>query len=385
MNKRRHFCCHKALIPTFRTTSGKDRCSPDVQNATFGWTPLHYCGHSGNCDLWELLIARGASGTVLDWQGKRPSKVGHKQSASSNDKPSLSIITQKESPEPPNDSSALTPTAKRSVSSMLESKEGARHRGVRKGSPPLVPRLKLSQDKKTVHSSFDSALNKSGGQTNVTKSQDLTFSFRDNYGKRSALEKWLRRYSLEMLTDVLIESGYDDLDQILAQAQRLPISVEQLHGIGVNRRGHALRLLSALELELQTPDKKLMRDIKEESWECCKSPDSTPGLSAFPSLQLWLRGLGLEGLYEKFVAAGFEDLEPLLLVMKTSYALTEETLEKDFGIEKPGHRHRLLSKLKEDSQLFDPLNTDLSHSSGRSGLRLERIERTASCELCALM
>ena len=335
--------------------------NPNVQNATFGWTPLHSCAEAGNGELWDLLLSKGASDSILDWRGKAPNRGN---STLSNRSSQLSGLC-KPSPEPQEDPPFH---CSRSCSPIDTSKPRAR-----KGSPPLVPRLRLD---KRIHSSFDSALNSKSSCT-VTKSQDLSFSFRDHSGKRGALERWLRRWGLDSLTDTLVEAGYDDLEQLLAQAQRLPISVEQLQGVGLRRKGHALRLLAALELELQTPDRRVERDA---AWECCEGPDSSSGISAFPSLQVWLKGLGLEQFHANFIGSGFEDLEPLLLVMKTSYALTETALEQDFGIDKPGHRHRLLSKLREDCVRFDPM--DLSHT---SRVRLERSERTVSCELCGVM
>ena len=334
---------------------------PNLQNSTFGKTPLHYCGETGNPDIWDLLVTKGGSDTVLDWRGKTPSL----SSASISNRSTQHSAVCKPSPEPQED----LPT--RFGRSFVQLDHHTKPKN-RKGSPPLVPRLRLD---KRIHASFDSALSKANG--GVTKSQDLSFSFRDHSGKRGELERWLRRWGLESMTDLLVEAGYDDLDQLLAQAQRLPISIQQLQSIGLRRKGHALRLLAALELEMQAPERRFERN---NPWECCEGPDSSNGLSAFPSLLEWLKSLGLEQFHSNFVSGGFEDLEPLLLVMKSSYAFTDETLERDFCIEKPGHRHRLLSKLREDSARFDPL--DVSHT---SRMRLERSDRAVSCELCSLM
>jgi len=300
----------------------------EVRNKTFGWTPLHYCAESGALDVWELLVSKGASEAG-------ECKVTPALSLSNR---STQISALKSSPE--DESFVLTPRTHSS------SGDQSRPRS-RKGSPPLVPRLKLNQEIRKLPE---------------MKIPELSFSFRDAGGKRGKLELWLRRSGLETLTDALIESGYDDLDQLLAQSKRMPIQIEELQRIGIQRRGHAVRLLAALELEARG-------DLRATStgWECCEAPDSAAGFSPLPSLSAWLQNLGLPHLYPDFLKAGYEDVEGLVRVMRTSYALSETNLESDIGVVKPGHRHRIMSKLREDSSGGSPRPD------------------AASCELCQLM
>jgi len=299
----------------------------EVRNKTFGWTPLHYCAESGATDVWELLVSKGASETG-------ESKVTPVLSLSSR---STQISALKSSPE--DESFVLTPRTHSS------SGDQSRPRS-RKGSPPLVPRLKLNQEVRKLPEA---------------KVPELSFSFRDAGGKRARLERWLRHSGLEILTDVLMESGYDDLEQLLAQSKRMPIQIEELQRIGIQRRGHAVRLLAALELEARG-------DVQTaaSSWECCEALDSAAGFSPLPSLNVWLQNLGLPHLHPDFLKAGYEDVEGLVQVMRSSYALTEASLESELGVLKPGHRHRILSKLREDS-IGSPRPD------------------SASCELCHLM
>lgn len=208
-----------------------------------------------------------------------------------------------------------------------------------------------------------------------------TFSFGKVGERKSALHTWLSLYSLEPLLDTLVESGYDDVEQMTSQMRtHMPITKQRLMDVGVQRPGHAVRLLAALELEI----KSQRPGVKQHQPRCCGSPRGAPTLRSFPSLSQWLDGLGLGGLYTRFVEAGYEDLEPLLAVMKSSYCLTETDLLSDVRIEKPGHRHRIMSKLYEDSRDFDPMQRP--YGSLKSALLAppEQEERH-SCNLCSTM
>lgn len=208
-----------------------------------------------------------------------------------------------------------------------------------------------------------------------------TFSFGRGAERKSALQAWLTLYSLESLADALVESGYDDVEQMASQMRtHMPITKQRLIEVGISRPGHAVRLLAALELET-----KALRPRKGDKHRCCGSPRSGPTLRSFPSLAQWLNHLDLGVLYPRFVEAGYEDLEPLLAVMKSSYCLSELDLQVDIHIDKPGHRHRVLSKLVEDCKDFDPLQRP--YGSLRSTLSVPQPdpEDRPSCDLCNAM
>lgn len=64
-----------------------------------------------------------------------------------------------------------------------------------------------------------------------------------------------------------------------------------------------------------------------------------------PTLKAWLRALKLGTLHGQFVMSGYDNLEALLKQMGSSFVMTDETLRRDIGVSKLGHRSRLLAKL----------------------------------------
>ena len=196
-----------------------------------------------------------------------------------------------------------------------------------------------------------------------------------------ALIQWLRQLHLDDVIKPLIEAGFDDLEQLLAEMKRQPIPPEQLVGkIGVGKIGYAMRLLAAVELEQSTQQEVVGKEEKAKVWGCCAVPDVTGGVSTYPPLHQWLEELGLPTLLPNFVDNGYTELDQLLMVMRSKYAFTDASLEADLQIPKPGHRHRILSKLREDCATYEPpIRRMLSR------VRMERGEVPPSCEFCCLM
>ena len=66
----------------------------------------------------------------------------------------------------------------------------------------------------------------------------------------------------------------------------------------------------------------------------------------------WLRNIRLEQYLKNFILNGYFSLDLLLIQSISKNPLTDEILKDEFGIEKLGHRARILNKLKEESKYF---------------------------------
>lgn len=69
------------------------------------------------------------------------------------------------------------------------------------------------------------------------------------------------------------------------------------------------------------------------------------------ALSRWLENMGLGSYYQDFVSVEYEDLDGLLAQMNSVYPITLSELKK-IGIDKLGHRYRILVKLEEDAGVF---------------------------------
>ena len=69
-------------------------------------------------------------------------------------------------------------------------------------------------------------------------------------------------------------------------------------------------------------------------------------------LNAWLRNIRLEQYIKNFILCGYFSLDLLLVQSISKNPLTDDILKDEFGIEKLGHRARILNKLKEESKIF---------------------------------
>ena len=53
---------------------------------------------------------------------------------------------------------------------------------------------------------------------------------------------------------------------------------------------------------------------------------------------------------ENFIKNGYQSLELMMLQMETKNPLTDEILKEEIGIDKIGHRSRIINKLNEDAK-----------------------------------
>ena len=94
-------------------------------------------------------------------------------------------------------------------------------------------------------------------------------------------------------------------------------------------------------------------------------------------MENWLEGLNLKDLLRVFNEAGYDDLEEMIGIMNSPWEITAENLN-EIGITKPGYRHRILSKLKEDSYGLPKNNT-------KREVLTEKISNSQACEFCNII
>lgn len=195
--------------------------------------------------------------------------------------------------------------------------------------------------------------------------------------KDTALGAWLHDLRLDEIFEKLVENGFDDLEELVEQQRSgVQLTPTLLKDIGIVKAGHRYILLAALELESQ--DAKVKSKPKRVKALSCLGPGSLPGgLVTFSSVTKWLASISLEMYEFAFEKNGIDSFDQLLGLMQTSYRLTEDSLERDFGIKKLGHRHRILGSLQELAREIDAAM--MLFSSGAQ--HLTRAEQRESCRL----
>lgn len=174
------------------------------------------------------------------------------------------------------------------------------------------------------------------------------------WGETSQLQDWLEKRRLSEIYTLLAASGFEDVEALLSRPQVL--SQDDLLHMGIAKPGHRQRLLMALDEESGLFTRTQVVHFFPSSRpqiRCCGTqlnPTSTFNLALSNPLRDWLRSIKLEHLFDRFQASGFDDLNDLVQMMTWRSPITDEVLERDIGITKPGHRARILSRLQEGSK-----------------------------------
>ena len=348
------------------------KASPNVPNFLLARTPFHIAVSAGHLDCVRSLFLSGADMSLADKQRKTVFEMAGSQAAQE-----ILIRMYKEQTQIPEfDEEFSHEVVGRIHNHMLS---------------PISEVISFNQS--DMEESQDLELNVNlrispprtdRGETLGNTPQKRETSTRKKFPPvLKPLYEWLEKDNLQDLYEVLVEAGYDDVEEMVEQMKSpLPITEESLKNIGVTKPGHCVRLLMRLEeecgLKVKFTRRKATALRQKHFLHCCAAPNNTTfGLVNSPSLREWLRELKLDHLYENFRDAGYDDYEALLDQMTWRKPITELTLEKEVIVMKPGHRGRILSKLKEDALSRDKGDT--------GGLVVESSGKMVACETCSLM
>lgn len=348
------------------------KANPNVQNFMLGKTPFHYAVSGGHTECVKSLFLSGADLEISDKQMK--SVFSMSSSPSIQDL----LLSFKSSPRLPDFDEEFSHEVGRMHNHMLSpisevisfnqsDMDDDPEVNLHLGSP--IPADKLDTVEETPQTMSPVVID-------VERSAKKKF-----IPVLKPLYEWLEKDNLQDLYEVLVEAGYDDVEEMVEQMKSpMPITEESLKKIGVSKPGHCVRLLMRLEEEagLKAKFTRMKPSHRQKNFlQCCAAPNNTTfGLLNAPSMLEWLRQLKLEHLYDNFKNSGYDDYESLLNQMTWRKPLTEEILERDMKVMKPGHRSRILSKLQEDA---------VGRDRSEGGLVVESGGKLVACEMCAVI
>jgi ankyrin repeat protein len=339
------------------------KANPNIQNNLFNKTPLHYAVDYSYLPVISLLLTHGADIEIQDKHGKTPKEIARTEEISAiflkhlKEQPKLSNIASPEPSDMPQKNSMedLSPILSRSnsdisftsdyksVDQKLKQLEDI-HKKIRE-----KVRTSVDNSRVQLYSQNTSIVFEPDSERTVTDfvERKKVMSFAD-LDFATDLYKWLAMRKLEETYPVLVAAGYDDLKQIQQQMKsKMPINENALIDIGIKKSGFRKRLMMALETLAEVIEQK--PNAKMNPFRCCNVEVSNNLLVLnMPDVEKWLESLNLAEVYPLFLENGYNDLDQMLLLMHSSWEITSQDL-MEIGIIKPGYRHRILSKLKEDS------------------------------------
>ncbi|OMJ90968.1 hypothetical protein SteCoe_6534 [Stentor coeruleus] len=333
-----------------------NKANPNLQNSLFGKTSLHYASDYSYVDVIQLLLQFNANTELKDKHGKTPKDIARSEevimmlsrNSLSMPSPEPSEIPQKSSIE------CISPIISRSYSDIsfisdyksVETKEKQLedfHKKIREAVRASVDTVKNQSISGNISLIFEPDAEKTSIE--LERKKIVSFGPAD---QSSALYNWLNKKGLDECYLQLVAAGYDDLQQISMQMlSKMPITEQSLQEIGIQKPGHRKRLMLAME-DLNKKDDVLASNMMNPFKCCTVEVSSNLFMMNMPGLDKWLETLNLKELYGAFAENGYDELDQILHLMNSPWEITAEDLI-DIGISKPGYRHRILSKLKEDS------------------------------------
>lgn len=335
---------------------------PNIPNLLYGKTPVHYAAESGSEEILETFANFDSDFLVKDKKGNTPESlkdVSEKKSSKtlrkiSPENSGTLCLTQQLSPTYTRCNSDISLlTDYRGIESKIKQIE-LMHRQIRE-------KVRTSVDHKLGYSS----ILEPDSEKTISEVKVLPVSLRPD------LYRWLKSLKLLEEYELLVNAGYDDIPQLLKQMRSgLPLTEKALLKIGMKKPGHRRRILASLDkLSRKTDESGLLAQL-----HCCLNiPNSLWGKN-LDTLEKWLGELNLVEVEIFFREAGFEEIEDIVGLVGTNWEI-DETLLMDIGIEKPGHRHRVLARLREYGEIKDKVDDEV----------IDRSSNSTACALCSVM
>ena len=162
----------------------------------------------------------------------------------------------------------------------------------------------------------------------------------------NSLFNFLKRIGMEKYFENLNNMGFDDLKLIINQTKKgMGITDDNLKLAGIKLPGDRAKILIKIEEEAKLYNFKLQKEIYYTSKDL-KNCENDVNIQ---KLNKWLKEIKLEEYLFNFIDAGYHSKELLLMQMISKQPLTDNILEQEIEIKKPGHRVRIMNKLKDEA------------------------------------
>ena len=163
---------------------------------------------------------------------------------------------------------------------------------------------------------------------------------------QDSLYKFLSEIRLETYYSILNSNGFDDIPLLINQTKTgTAITDKQLKISGINIPGDRAKIL----LKLQEKAGNFGFPVPKEVYYICQNENYEDDIN-INKLKEWLEGLKVEIYFDNFIKNGYHSLELMLLQMESKNPITDDILKDEIGINKIGHRSRIINKLTEEGR-----------------------------------
>ena len=167
--------------------------------------------------------------------------------------------------------------------------------------------------------------------------------------KNNSLKEFLVQINMQKYLNNFIENGFDDMKMIIEQAQKgIYIKDSELKEAGILIPGDRAKIL----IRIQEKAGNFKFAVPKSVYYTCKNLNSVNNDINIKNFKNWLKNLRIDNYLKNFINNGYHSIELLFLQMESQSPLTAEILKEEMGIDKIGHRSRIINKLKEDGRSY---------------------------------
>jgi hypothetical protein len=164
------------------------------------------------------------------------------------------------------------------------------------------------------------------------------------------LKEFLSQINMLKYMNNFIQNGFDDIELIIDQAQKgIYIKDSELKEAGITIPGDRAKIL----IRIQEKAGNFGFTVPKSVYYVCKDLNTIEMDENINILNNWLKALKIEDYLMNFIRNGYYSIELLLLQMESKNPLTVEILKNEIGIDKVGHRSRIINKLKDEGRSYN--------------------------------
>ena len=185
-----------------------------------------------------------------------------------------------------------------------------------------------------------------------------TFNKSKNLNRpQNSLYKFLSEIKLEKYYNLMNSNGFEDIQILINQGKSiLAVTDSQLKEAGINIPGDRAKIL----IRLQEKAGNFCYQIPKNVYYTCTNLDNYINDININKLNDWLKALKIENYLENFIEGGYHSVELMLIQMESKNPITDDILKDELGINKIGHRARIINKLLEEGKrLNNKLKTSM--------------------------
>ena len=185
---------------------------------------------------------------------------------------------------------------------------------------------------------------------NLNNEKDKTSFINTHVNK--ALIEFLLQINMQKYYNNLNSNGFDDINFIIEETKEgLAITDIQLKQAGIDKPGDRAKILIRIQEKANNFDYSLPKSVYyiSNNLDNLDQKSNDFNICIFYS---WLKNIKMEAYLKNFVLNGYYSIDLLFMQSLSKNPLNDNIL-KEIGIDKLGHRARILNKLKEESKAYN--------------------------------